>query len=267
VLVQADALTRSATSALSALREALPIIVVSREQTAGRGRLGRAWTSPSGGVYLSVLLEVVQPVEGKRQWLANDLSTSTLSLAALSPLTALAVHGALQNFSSRPLSIKWPNDLISGEGKLVGILVEMKRGNTVFGSARGDFANTTLVVIGVGINVNRPSKGAFTGASYLDDGVMHRLDLEAVAAAAIDSILAYHEDWLDGGCSFAPFVTEYRQHMALLGELVSVRSATGAVMAGGTVEGVDEDGRLLVATMQGVVTVTAGEVTLRNSGE
>jgi BirA family biotin operon repressor/biotin-[acetyl-CoA-carboxylase] ligase len=262
VLVQARALARSVT-----LRELVPLVVVSGQQTAGRGRLGRSWTSPFGGVYLSVLTEVTRPTEARGQRVTNDPSSSALFMASLSPLTALAVHGALQSFSSRRLFIKWPNDLVSEQGKLAGILVEVRRGDTVFDGARGSLSDSSLsslAVIGVGINVNRPPEGAFAGASYLDEGTGCGLDLEAVAAAAIDGILTCHERWLDGGCCFAPFVAEYRQHMALLGEPVCVRDATGAEMASGSVEGVDDEGQLLVATARGVVTIAAGEVTLRD---
>jgi BirA family biotin operon repressor/biotin-[acetyl-CoA-carboxylase] ligase len=196
-------------------------------------------------------------------------------MASLSLLTALAVHDALQSFSSRRLLIKWPNDLISEQGKLAGILVEVKRRDTVFYGAQGcspdsaqDISSESfLAVIGVGINVNRPSEGAFAGASYLNDGTTRRADLEAVAASAIDGVLARHERWFGGGRSFAPFMTEYRRHMALLGEPICVRDSVGTVIADGSVEGVDESGRLLIATKQGVVTIAAGEVTLRDPGE
>jgi BirA family biotin operon repressor/biotin-[acetyl-CoA-carboxylase] ligase len=316
-LVVAAALARS-----GGLYEALPLVVVSERQTAGRGRLGRVWTSPPGGVYLSVLAEValpaeaaeaalfaeaVQPteaaeaiqsaeaveaveaarsaevalfaqptesaevvgaarsVEAKRREGAEAPSSSALSVASLSPLTALAAHDALQGFSSQRLSIKWPNDLVLERGKLAGILVEAKRGGAVFPNAPKVSPKSLFAVIGVGINVNRPTEGAFVDAAYLQEGAGRGLELEEVAAAVIDGILAYHASWLDAGCSFAPFAVEYRRRMALLGVPVCVRSATGMVIASGSVKGVDKQGRLLVAQAQGVVAVAAGEVTLRDS--
>jgi BirA family biotin operon repressor/biotin-[acetyl-CoA-carboxylase] ligase len=262
VLVRAAELARS-----GGLYEALPLVVVSAEQTAGRGRLGRVWASPAGGLYLSVLVE----------------GTKNVSLASLSPLTALAVHEALQPFTSAELLIKWPNDLISEQGKLAGILVETRTQSAVFADAASavssansaqlsGFASTrapapsgSFVVIGIGVNVKRPVEGAFAGAAWLGEGAERRIELEGVAAAVINSVLSHHAAWLGAGCSFAPFAARYREHMALLGRQVCVRDAAGGLIASGQVEGIDEAGRLVVAGEAGVVPVAAGEVTLRNS--
>jgi BirA family biotin operon repressor/biotin-[acetyl-CoA-carboxylase] ligase len=187
------------------------------------------------------------------------------SVASLSPLTALAVHDALQDLSSRRLFIKWPNDLIIEQKKLVGILVEARRGSAVFGNVLATAPDELFAVIGVGINVKRPAEDAFTGAAWLNEGAVRPLELEEVAAAVIDGVLAHYEAWLAAGRSFAPFAARYRERMALLDEQVCVRTATGALIACGRVEGVDEAGRLLVAGEKGVSAVAAGEVTLRDA--
>ncbi|MDR1014231.1 MAG: hypothetical protein LBL86_04535, partial [Coriobacteriales bacterium] len=119
------------------------------------------------------------------------------------------------------------------------------------------------LVIGVGINVNRPAEGAFAGAAYLSDELGHALCLEAIAAAALDALLDRYEAWCAAGRSFAPFVPEYREHMALLGEQVCVRDAAGTEVAQGIVQGIDDDARLLLAGPRGTAAVSAGEVTLR----
>jgi BirA family biotin operon repressor/biotin-[acetyl-CoA-carboxylase] ligase len=236
-----------------------PLVVVSAEQTAGRGRLGRAWASPPGGLYLSALV---------------DAGTDGERVASLSPLTALAIRAALKGFTTDELRIKWPNDLILTRGKLAGILVESRRGQrTPSASSSAVFS----AVVGVGINVNRPDEGAFAGAGYLNDAMnvagavgatgatVRQLPLEEVAAAVIDSLVDYQGRWLAAGGSFAPFASEYQEHMVLRGEQVCVRDAAGAEIARGIVESVDDEARLLLAQERGVVAVAAGEVTLRDN--
>jgi biotin-(acetyl-CoA carboxylase) ligase len=123
----------------------------------------------------------------------------------------------------------------------------------------------SALIIGIGVNVNRPDAGAFKGAAYLNDGADGVLPLEGIAAAAVNGFFGYQARWLAAGGSFAPFVDEYRGHMVLLGEQACVRDATGAEIASGTAEGIDADGRLLLRGALGVVAVVAGEVTLRDN--
>jgi BirA family biotin operon repressor/biotin-[acetyl-CoA-carboxylase] ligase len=256
--------------------EPLPLVVVSNRQTAGRGRLGRTWSSPPGGVYLSVLLGV--------DGLAGMIGEEALyaSLASLSPLTALAAWEATHAFAADELRIKWPNDLISARGKLAGILVESKRDVTP-GSDTPDVPDalpvSRVAVIGVGVNVNRPGQGAPVTGAYLNDrsnefgelvgtvgtgSSCDQLSLEDVAAAVINELLGHYERWRAAACSFASFAADYRVHMALVGEEVCVRDVAGNELARGIIEGIDDRARLTLTGSQGSTAVVAGEVTLRD---
>jgi BirA family biotin operon repressor/biotin-[acetyl-CoA-carboxylase] ligase len=253
-----------------------PFVAVSAEQTAGRGRLGRVWSSPLGGVYLSVLLEldaalaqarastIPLPRRGGTGEAGDGVVQSALGQslqASLSPLAALAVRGALQTFATDDLRIKWPNDVISERGKLVGILVELKRGSAVFPYAS---SHAQYAVVGIGVNVNRPDGEAVEGAAYLSDGKRGGLSLEEAAAASINGLLTRYETWRAAGCSFAPFTAEYHEHMALLGQWACVRNAAGDEIASGIVQGIDDDARFILMGEQGQMAIAAGEVTLRN---
>ena len=106
------------------------LAILADEQTAGRGRLQRAWSSPKGaGLYFSILLRPQIPVD---QW-------PLITFAA-----ALAVGDALQEAAGVKTDIKWPNDLLSGERKICGILAEAI--DTPAGRA---------VIVGVGINLTQ----------------------------------------------------------------------------------------------------------------
>lgn len=225
-------------------------VFLASSQSAGRGRMGREWVSPPGGVYLSVVLRPrVAPAE-----------VSSLTLAV-----ALGVAMGLERLGIRP-KLKWPNDLLLNGGKLAGLLHEM--------SVESDVVE--WVVAGVGVNVRRPAAGSSGGggvarpadgvlatdAAYAEEAAGRALTLAEVAAAELDGIAGAYAAWRAGG--FSALRAEYEARFALAGEQVAVRDAMGVVRASGEVLGVDDEGHLLVRGSDGVVhAVLAGEVTLR----
>jgi len=208
-------------------------LVVAARQTAGKGRLGRAWVSPPGGAYLSAVLRPpVAPAE------AGPLAL-VVAVGAARGLETLGVRA----------EFKWPNDLLLEGGKLAGILLEM--------AAEGDLVE--WIVAGIGVNVRRPVR-AEPRAVYVSD-VAQDARVADVAAAALDGVAQAYREWLRGG--FGPMVAEYEARSALTGTQVTVRDALGTVRAAGTVAGVDAEGRLLVDGESGTQAVSSGEVTLR----
>lgn len=209
--------------------------VLASEQTGGRGRFGRPWSSPKGGVYVSAVLRPEVP----------PVLVPPLALAA-----ALGVARGIETLGVKPV-LKWPNDVLLEGGKLAGILLEV--------SAEADALE--WAVLGVGVNVRRPAGGGFGGAAYLEDMGPAPL-LAAVAAAVLDGLAEAYESWADSG--FAALRAEYEARSALAGRDVTVRDAHGAAIAAGVVTGVDDGGRLLVRSGAQVTPVVAGEVTLRD---
>lgn len=104
-------------------------MIVAERQSAGKGRLGREWFSPVGGIWFSVILY-------------PQLSPSYISRITL--MTAVAVVKSIKICTQIKSQIKWPNDILINEKKVCGILTEM--------SAELDIIN--WVVVGIGINVN-----------------------------------------------------------------------------------------------------------------
>lgn len=118
--------------ALRLLPEAqtLPFYVIAERQTSGRGRRGRSWVSPFGeNLYYSL---VVRVEGGMRQ------------LEGMSLAVGLALLQVIRGFGVAEAGLKWPNDVLVGERKLAGILLELS----------GDPADVCHVVIGIGLNVN-----------------------------------------------------------------------------------------------------------------
>lgn len=208
--------------------------VLASEQTAGRGRLGRVWSSPKGGVYASVVL---RPGVETPEAIVVPL---VVGLGAARGLETLGVH---------PL-VKWPNDLYDADGrKIAGTLCE--------GLSEG--WQICWIVAGIGVNVRRAPKGE--AAVGLDELAGRRLPLPQVAAAVLDGIAGAYREWSEHG--FEPLRDEYARRAWLDGRDVTVSDSHGRVLAAGPVEGVDQVGRLLVRTPDGLVPVVAGDVTLR----
>src|SRR2546421_814672 len=107
--------------------------VVADEQTAGRGRRARTWLStPGDGLYLSVLLRPTLPAQ---------------KIPLLSLMSAIAVAETVARRAVAGLDIKWPNDVLAGERKLSGILVEGISSNT----------DVPRIIVGIGVNLNHRS--------------------------------------------------------------------------------------------------------------
>ena len=131
-------------------------LVVAEEQTAGRGRSGRRWTSaPAAGIWLTLIERALDP--------------ATLSLLALR--LGLAAAEALDPFADASIGVKWPNDLYAGPKKLAGILVE----------ARWRDGAPEWVAIGMGVNMRAPDDVA--GAGGLRRGVARLAVLELLVPA------------------------------------------------------------------------------------
>ncbi len=255
--------------------------VMAKRQTGGKGRLGRNWVSPPGGLYLSFALELQEPTHEE---------------SALSLIMALCAHEQLVGYLGRErahqqnLQIKWPNDLICEQGKLVGILVELAQ-IPLQGQSQKSFlkqpdgssgkqiqeilslpnsattkrqASKRTAIVGIGVNVNRPAGDAGETSAYLSDLIDETPSLEHLAKGIIESVLANYSRWQQAHNSFAPFREEYNASLATRGKQVTVRDSMATILAEGTVLGVDASGCLLVVDTEGrQKKVFAGEVTLR----
>lgn len=213
-------------------------ILLAERQTQGRGRRGRQWTSPlAAHVYLSVL-----------RGFAGGLS----QLGGLSLVAGVAVAEALHALGLASVQLKWPNDLVSEDRKLGGLLVE----------GGGEFAGPARAVIGIGINVHMPeSVAAVIDQPWtdLDRVAGHRLDRNEVAAQVLAVLLPALEQFDREG--LAPFLPRYAALDSLAGREVQVQ--LGGQWQQGTALGLAEDGALRVRIEGHEQHVHAGDVSVR----
>lgn len=214
-------------------------VLVTEEQTAGRGRLGRSWSSvPGASLTFSVLLRPASVPAERRGWL---------------PLLAgVAVASAVRSVTGVDARLKWPNDVLAGERKLAGILAEQS-------------PDGAAVVIGIGLNVVSPGGALPPGPGGLP---ATSLAAEGATASRQDVLLAILERLAHWYTAFRAdpdpaggLLEEYRVNCATLGRQVRAELPAGRVLAGLAV-GIDASGSLLIAERDGepATPVSAGDV-------
>lgn len=198
------------------------LVVLADSQTAGRGRLGRSFCSPSGtGLYMSVLLRPQLPAE-------KALSITTAA--------AVAVCRAIERVSDRKAQIKWVNDVYCDSKKVCGILTE----------AAFDGGNMAYAVLGIGINVNAPKNGFPADIADIATSVYgeEEGDRQALCAAILD---AFFEEYAH--IEEERYVAEYRARSCLVDKAITVKTPLGDRDA--VAIGVDEQCRLQVRYADG----------------
>jgi BirA family transcriptional regulator, biotin operon repressor / biotin---[acetyl-CoA-carboxylase] ligase len=217
---------------LEALRDPHPwTVVVADYQSAGRGRLARQWQAPPG---TSVAVSAVVPAPAGR---AEDLGWLPL-------LSGMAMRAALAKVAQVAGRLKWPNDVMVQERtvapgaswlKISGVLCEMVPGRE-------------LVVIGAGANIDQerselPVQTA-TSLTLCGAGNIRREDL---IVRYLQELADLYRGWSAGGAGLEALRTAYRSWCLTIGLEVDVHQPDGQVVRG-TARGVDDAGRLVVAS-------------------
>ena len=214
-------------------------IVLAETQSAGRGRRGRSWLSPPGlNLYISCL----------KRFDAGFAALSGLSLAL-----GVIVLRALDTLDIAGAGLKWPNDLLTDEGKLGGILVELS----------GEYQGPCAAVIGIGINLRltealRAQAGQPSNdLAALNGGTPPDRNRVAVALihALVEGLAKFERD------GFAGFAQAYRPYDLLLGKALHLTGALGELDGIGA--GVDARGALLLETTEGLRRVDSADVSVR----
>ena len=240
-LAEVDSTNSEAERRLAVGQEA-PFAVFARTQKAGRGRLGRKWHSaPSGNLYLSLAFRPFIP--------PDRLKPFTLWMGL-----ALCAH--VEKSLGLKLGLKWPNDLQSPDGrKVAGMLTE----------ARLDADSVRELVFGVGLNLTGAPKDfpaeLRATAGSLEAALGAPLDLNREAAGVIAALFRAWEQFEEGTWSRS-FRKLWSHHDVLAGK--SVRVGLRGDPVAGVVDGIDDEGSLILRTGGGRRTiVSSGEVTLR----
>lgn len=224
--------TNAEALALARAGERGPLWITATTQRAGRGRRTNRWVSPPGNLYATLLLIEPSPPPQAPQ---------------LSFVAALAVHDAVAARAPQLgplLKVKWPNDLLVGQAKVAGILIE----------AECDPA--FAVAVGIGVNcATHPNDTSYPAIDLAATGALVAPDaLFTALSTAMEERLA---QW-NRGQGFAAIRGDWLKRAAGLGEMLQVRLRERELS--GRFEGLDETGRLLLKQGGDLSTITAGEV-------
>ena len=205
-------------------------LLVANTQTAGRGRMGRSFYSPSAtGAYFSIL---------------HTLTTPLCDAVAITSAASVAVMRAIKALSGVQTQIKWVNDLYYRDKKICGILTEAV-----------SVGERTHVIVGIGINLSTESFPAELRE------IAGSLDAQIDTAELIAQIFCEISRYLQNPGS-REWLADYRAHSSVLGRHVAWVSEGGSCE--GIAESIDADGALLVRVADGnVVRLHTGEITLR----
>ncbi|POA29041.1 MULTISPECIES: bifunctional biotin--[acetyl-CoA-carboxylase] ligase/biotin operon repressor BirA [unclassified Pseudomonas] len=215
---------------------AAPFLVLAERQTAGRGRRGRKWVSPlAENVYYSLVLRIDG---GMRQ------------LEGLSLVVGLAVMQTLRDLGIAGAGLKWPNDVLVGEKKIAGILLELV----------GDPADVCHVVLGVGINVNMQIADEvdqqWTSMRLEAGRAFDRNLLVAHLGIVLRGYLSRHQS-----AGFSALRAEWEQSHLWQGRAVSL--IAGVSRIDGEVIGIDGQGALRLSVGGVEKVFSGGELSLR----
>lgn len=222
--------------ALLSAKQGLDVMIhVAEHQSEGRGRRGKSWLSPLGGsIYFSML---------------TSLRSGVVALDGLSLAVAVLVVSVLNDAGFAGFGLKWPNDILLDGKKLAGILLEIS----------GDVAGPSKVIIGIGINVQLP--GAIK--SEMDQPVTDLAEKFGVPPDR-NLLVARLINTLTKGISlferegFSAFRARWQELDYYRGRHVKV--LMGADSVAGLVEGIDDQGALLVRTVDGMKAICSGEL-------
>ncbi|MFH1239157.1 MAG: biotin--[acetyl-CoA-carboxylase] ligase [bacterium] len=215
-------------------------VLIAEKQTRGKGRLGRHWVSPAGGIWMSVILR-------------PDFAPSQAPMMTM--VASLAVAGAIKEVTGLEAKIKWPNDVmieINKNGvmrKVCGILTEMG----------AEVDRIHYLVVGIGINVNNqlPKELGHTACSL--DELAGKVPRTLLARKVLEKLEYYYFLWLEKGAQV--IMKEGRRLSAVLGRTIKVATAEGLIT--GKAIDIDNKGALILRLKNKTKKeILAGEVTL-----
>jgi BirA family biotin operon repressor/biotin-[acetyl-CoA-carboxylase] ligase len=211
------------------------LVIIAEEQTGGVGRMGRAWVSPIGGIWITIVLKPTIPID---------------HLFMLTLAGSVSVARVLRKMFDIGALIKWPNDIIIGDKKVAGILLEL--------GAEGSQIKYCLV--GMGIDANISIENLNESIRHMITSISHEMDKEIDRAALLAAILKEFEiryDMIEQG-EYEPVIREWKNFSSTIGRRVRINTLRNSFE--GEAIDIDPSGALVVKRDNGKIEkVIAGD--------
>jgi BirA family biotin operon repressor/biotin-[acetyl-CoA-carboxylase] ligase len=218
-----------------ALEEKEGAVVISEKQTSGRGRRGRKWESPEGGIAISFILKPnVSPERAPQMTLIS-------SLALVETLNK--IHNGLN------AKIKWPNDILISGKKISGILTELS----------ADMEKINYVVVGVGVNLNSTVENLPENATSLKIETKEQVSIKQFLKSFFDHYDKLYLEYLNGGID--QIIERWKKNSDTIGKKVKIIGINETYE--GLAKDIDENGALILKTNEKEIKVYSGDVSLR----
>ena len=203
------------------------LIVISEEQTAGRGRQGKQWYSPdSGNIYMTIKFK--------------DKNDAPLSL-----IIGLLISESMDYVSGKKINagLKWPNDLLINNKKICGILVESEIVN-----------NEVEFIVGIGINYSLPKKESWWGEI---GNLAEILPREKLINSILCAIISYAEN------GYPNWLAAWENRCIHIGDELKVISNNNQDEEVGIFQGINEEGKMLLKTSSELKSISSGECSIK----
>lgn len=198
------------------------MVVISESQISGRGRMGRRWISPPGGLWFSVIIK-------------SDMMTS--SSLFLSYAMSLAVCETITNNFNLEAFIKWPNDVLIRTRKVAGILINS--------AVRGE--DLEYSVVGVGVNLNSKPAGLKGSTSLVEHTRQSPIALEPFLASVLARFNNYYDDLRYGNSDL--ITKRWKSCCPIMGKRIKL--VRNGIQLDGVASNIDSDGFLILVTPGG----------------
>jgi len=214
-------------------------VTLAQAQTAGRGRLGKEWISPRGGLWFSIVLR------------PDKKASDAMKLVFVA---SLVVAEVLSEKYGLRTETKWPNDVLVNGKKICGILAEM--------NTKGEKVN--YVILGVGVNANFCahdvlSESVKTTATSIQDELGKKIRLESLFRALLEEMERSYDRYVEAG--FVPLLERWKRHAGFLGHMVMVTDQNERLK--GLALDVDLEGGLILRLEDGTARrIVVGDVVL-----
>ncbi|MDG1282892.1 MAG: biotin--[acetyl-CoA-carboxylase] ligase [Pseudorhodobacter sp.] len=221
-----------------------PAWFVAAEQTGGRGRRGRPWSSPRGNLYATLLLQPKEP--------ADQVALRSFAAALALREACVALTGLPEAFT-----LKWPNDVLLNGGKLAGILLE----------SAGGAGRVHHLAIGIGVNlVAAPTLDQVEPGATVPVSLWAETGLRILPETFLTQLAICYDRWetIFQAEGFAPLRKAWLSQAARIGE--PLRARTGTAVFDGVFETIDEAGALVLATAKGRMTIAAADIYFQTGG-
>lgn len=211
------------------------LVIVAGKQTAGKGRLGRIWESPAGGLWFSIILSPKLPLH---------------ELPLLSLVFAVAIAAALDEISNSKCGIKWPNDIFINDKKVAGILLEVS----------GQVDNIDSVIAGIGININISQDIWSNDTRHIATSLLEETNQIIPNNIILPVVLSYLEKYYNLFISngFVEIREDFKNRCVHLNKKVSVKQVNKLVTGINT--DIDSQGNMVLKVDNDIIRVTTGDV-------